>query len=416
MISSKILRLAAVFTAIVLAPLSLHAQARDFHTQRVVLDDGNGNTTTIQTTGAANGTFTVPSNTPNSGDVITSTTSGGTTWQAPGGLPSGTVIMYTSSTAPSGYTLLSGPTILSGANSWTSEAAVPTYRNVPMTGAINGKIYVVGGYASSLAALSSMDVYDAASNTWSTDVTTGTFTGRAEGSAAVVGGKLYVMGGNKNPGYSTDNQVYDPVAKSWTTKAAIPSTGRYGPIALASGNYIYLIGGGNGQNLLNNDVYDVSTDTWNTTKTGVALTSVMSGAVGAALNGKFYLLANNVSPDFRSYDATANTWSTLGVTGLTSRQSATLAAANGNIYAIGGVISSGPPNPPQYLNTTELFNPSTGTWSAGISNGLTPQYGAVSAVVSSTIYMLCGKNGGASNATLNESIISGTSIYYYVKN
>ena len=173
----------------------LHAQSRDFHAQRVVLDDGAGHTTTIQASGTT-GTFSPPVNGSAVGDVITSDGSGGTAWQAPVGVPSGTVILFTGSTAPTGYTLLSGPTIIAGNSAWISKTPSPTYRNAPMIGSINGKIYVVGGYAASLAVLGTMDIYDPALNTWSTDITTGTFTPRADGVAAVMNGKMYVLCGN----------------------------------------------------------------------------------------------------------------------------------------------------------------------------------------------------------------------------
>ena len=388
--------------------------SRSYHTGSVVLDDGNGHTTTIQASGTT-GSFSPPVNGSALGDVITSDGSGGTAWQAPVGVPSGTVILFTGSTAPTGYTLLSGPTIIAGNSAWVSKTPSPTYRNAPMIGSVNGKIYVVGGYSATLSVLGTMDVYDPTLNAWSTDITTGTFTARGDGVAAVMNGKMYVLCGNKNPGYSADNERYDPVTKAWTTMAAAPG-GRYSPLAGTSGNYIYLIGGGNGSNLLNNDVYDVVNDNWNVTRVASPLPSNSNNSSAAVVNGKFYLAGGNgsgSSATLRSYDPGTDTWATLTTTNFTDRGLLTAASINGKLYAIGGLVSGGPPfffsNP---VATTEIFDPSTNSWSAGISTGLTPQFGGRSAVVGGTIYMICGKSSGL----LNEALLAGTPVYYYVKN
>jgi hypothetical protein len=62
---------------------SLHAQSHGVAAGEVILHDTSGHTTTIQPSSSGSGTFTPPINSANSGDVITSDGSGGTSWQPP---------------------------------------------------------------------------------------------------------------------------------------------------------------------------------------------------------------------------------------------------------------------------------------------------------------------------------------------
>ncbi|MFI5202552.1 MAG: kelch repeat-containing protein, partial [Candidatus Kapaibacterium sp.] len=78
---------------------------------------------------------------------------------------------------------------------WSTASSTGfTARTDFATAAVNGKIYVIGG-AKGNTNLSTMNVYDPSTDTWSTPTTTGTFTPRWSLGAAVVGGKIYVMGG-----------------------------------------------------------------------------------------------------------------------------------------------------------------------------------------------------------------------------
>jgi N-acetylneuraminic acid mutarotase len=77
-------------------------------------------------------------------------------------------------------------------------------------------------------------VYDPANDTWE-NKTAMLGTG-LPGSANVVDGKIYVMGGYPN---STLNQVYDPATDSWAVKAPIP-TEYSGPSVVYNGKiYVF---------------------------------------------------------------------------------------------------------------------------------------------------------------------------------
>ena len=80
--------------------------------------------------------------------------------------------------------------------------------------------------------------------------------------AAVVNGKIYVMS-------SSSNYQYDPETDNWTTKKSIPTARGFGFAIATIQDKIYVIGGNNGpygymNYLSTNEVYDPSTDTWET--------------------------------------------------------------------------------------------------------------------------------------------------------
>ena len=88
-------------------------------------------------------------------------------------------------------------------------------------GVIGGKFYVMHGWQQGYTELS---VYDPATNRWTPRTPLGL--GRPGAATAVLGGKLYVIGGDRyNDGVETVDItiVYAPVTDAWTRRAALPS-------------------------------------------------------------------------------------------------------------------------------------------------------------------------------------------------
>jgi N-acetylneuraminic acid mutarotase len=100
-------------------------------------------------------------------------------------------------------------------------------------GVIDGKFYVMTGSFDpndpSGGVKAHFAVYDPATNTWTTRTPLGLE--RPGVASAVLGGKLYVMGGVRFNGVGLDildiTIVYDPVTDAWTRRASLPSA-RYG--------------------------------------------------------------------------------------------------------------------------------------------------------------------------------------------
>jgi N-acetylneuraminic acid mutarotase len=135
-------------------------------------------------------------------------------------------------------------------NTWLRRATPPTDHSGGAGGVINGRFYLVGGYKILHCSVNgqpstcsqddnAMHVYNPATNSW---------TSKAlipvklhEASAVVLGGKLYVVGGETEFG-SNDAQVYDPASNTWSQKAALPQETYDGAAAVAGGKIVFLAG------------------------------------------------------------------------------------------------------------------------------------------------------------------------------
>ena len=85
---------------------------------------------------------------------------------------------------------------------------MPTARQSPAAAVINGKLYVVGGRNSAGAYVSTVEVYDPATNAWSSK--TSMPTPRTGLGVIAVNGLLYAVGGTNSGGAVAANQVYTP--------------------------------------------------------------------------------------------------------------------------------------------------------------------------------------------------------------
>ena len=147
----------------------------------------------------------------------------------------------------------------------TQKADLPFFGAQGVTGAIDGKLYVLPGFCSGelwpRAGYCEQETnrrfyrYDPATNAWQP---------RAQaphshrgGAGAVLGGKLYVAGGFRGEGGFTpvsDLDVYDPQTNTWKTLAPIPTAGR--AVGAALQGRFFVVTDGHAY------VYTPSTNTW----------------------------------------------------------------------------------------------------------------------------------------------------------
>ena len=119
-------------------------------------------------------------------------------------------------------------------DAWARLATLPQARHHMTLTAVGGQLYGVGGFTGGFPvwqAQPTMFIYDPARNAWraGTDLATP----RAEGIAAAVDGKLYLIGGRvrATPAAShfdehvdsTLNEVFDPVRAQWSARAPAPT-------------------------------------------------------------------------------------------------------------------------------------------------------------------------------------------------
>jgi N-acetylneuraminic acid mutarotase len=269
---------------------------------------------------------------------------------------------------------------------------------------VNDKIYVIGGFGDSLLS-TTVAVFDPAANSWSSPATTGTFTPRGSLASAVINGKIYVMGGMTGPetpeNMSNKLEIFDPATNAWSTPVTTGIfTQRNNLCACVIDGKIYTLGGFDASNDVNTfEVFDPATNVWSTPKTNG--TFPPHGAFTAhVINGKIYTIGgfNNLAPahhrvlnEVDVFDPTPNTWSTCATTGtFTARLLHASGVVDGKIYAIGGTPDV---RNPLMTNTLQVFDPETNAWATPTTTGtFTPRSYLSASVVNNKIYVLGGQD------------------------
>lgn len=136
-------------------------------------------------------------------------------------------------------------------NKWESRSAMPTPRNHPAIGAVNGKIYVIGGRITSpnvgnfsAEAVAVVEEYDPATDKWR--AMNKMPTARSGQGWATYQGYIYVAGGEDRNSHMDavlrDVEAFDPATNQWFMLPPM-TTARHGVNVAAIGNRLYIIGG-----------------------------------------------------------------------------------------------------------------------------------------------------------------------------
>jgi N-acetylneuraminic acid mutarotase len=151
-------------------------------------------------------------------------------------------------------------------NTWRERSPMPTPRNHTTAGAVNGKIYVIGGrvgaaFISEATDVSVVEEYDPAADKWSAPRSRMP-TARSALGSGVLNGRIYVAGGEFQDPHMMATfravEAYDPASDSWSIMPSMPVS-RHGLAAGVIGNRLILVGGdvqssGSGVNVSTNEV------------------------------------------------------------------------------------------------------------------------------------------------------------------
>jgi len=258
--------------------------------------------------------------------------------------------------------------VFASQQAWDYSNDMPSNRVGFGTANVNGKTYLFGGYNNS--ALNKVEEYNPNTNTWTTK--TNMPTAKGVFGTAVVNDKVYIIGGfTGNPAYFNSGSAlssveeYDPASDSWKSKSPIPDPLFWTSAAVYNGK-IYVFGGARNQTTPATNivyVYDPLTDTWST-KNNMPVS--LQGFASIVVNNKIYLLGGYnestiIQKSLWEYDPLRDSW--VQKTDMSSaRASHSMIYSNGIIYAIGGGLVAG-----VATNLVEQYNVATDTWVTGPS-------------------------------------------------
>lgn len=197
---------------------------------------------------------------------------------------------------------------------------------------------------------------------------------RSEVQTAVVGGKIYLVGGNTLARHGDEividnhsgiTEVYDPAANSWTRLSPVPMGANHTAIAVLDGK-IYVAGGFTERRHTNSVdwffVYDPATDTW---RQLASLSSRRGSPAMAAVDGKIHIVGGRTTDEegplatHEVYDPQTNEWSAAAPLP-TARDHVGIAVVDGKIHVFGGRTSNGTSN----VGLHDVYDPATDSWSS----------------------------------------------------
>lgn len=212
-------------------------------------------------------------------------------------------------------------------------------------------------------------------------------TSRVDPAAAVVGDKIYVVGGTGEQAvFFPKLEIYDTNTGTWSTGASIPWD-RRSCEAVSVGDIIYTIAGSDAPNALQS--YNTITNTWRTERSS---TIERVGHAAVAAGSKIYVIGgtgrNGYLNSLEIYDTKSGEW-TIGESMPTARQNLTAAYASGKIYVVGG--RNGKDYYGGKTSVMEIYDIASNSWSTGPSCPIANDCGA-SVGVGNKIYVMGGTN------------------------
>jgi N-acetylneuraminic acid mutarotase len=293
--------------------------------------------------------------------------------------------------------------------SWTTAAPAPTARTEVTAAVLGDRIYVIGGFAEpslsnlpSLTITNKVEVYDPVTNTWTTRAPLPV--GLHHAAAVVAANRLYVIGGYTQALLSVWHPVatvyrYDPDKDTWTERAPMP-TARGALAAAESDGKLYAIGGYDGSgNRAEVEVYDPAANTWTAR---APLPTPRDHLAAATVGGKIYAIGGRVNQSYARnlstvevYDPATDRWTKVADLP-TARSGITAGVLRGTIYVLGGEAPEGT------FRTNEAYTPDTGLWhsAAPLPTG---RHGLGSAVIGDRLYVISGgPKPGGSYSSVNE--------------
>jgi N-acetylneuraminic acid mutarotase len=311
---------------------------------------------------------------------------------------------------------------------WKKAAPFPEPDEELYGVAVNGKLYVIGGWGDGKARGVTYE-YDPATDKWAKKKSMPRPSHHA--ALAAANGKIYVMGGFVAP---QDTQIpvggawqpiddaweYDPAADSWKSLPPLPSK-RGAAVAVEAGGKIYVIGGvttvegskdpfftffGPARVLTTNDVYDPATNKWESRR---PMTVARNHAFAGAVNGKIYVIGGRTGHGFilsatntdvvEEYSPVSDMWSAPKERMPTPRSGGAWGTDGRRIYAAGGEVTT--KELVGAFRGIEAYEPASNSWTTLPSMPM-PRHGVAGAVIGNRFYLVSGMIQSAGALTFQD--------------
>jgi len=223
----------------------------------------------------------------------------------------------------------------------------------------DGRVLVTGGDGEGVGVLSTTELYDPAKNAWSTGATM--TTRRAQHTATTLqDGRVLVIGGRSTADTATSSstaELFDPKTGTWSAAGAMTLRRVDHTATLLPSGKVLVVGGADEAN------FHSDAELWDPgSRTFAAAGALSSGRVfhSATLLGTKVVVAAGYEVDPLStteiYDATSGAWSAGPALAAVHSEHAAVALDATHLLVIGGFS-----DPSTFSNVTEVLNVATGT-------------------------------------------------------
>ena len=278
-----------------------------------------------------------------------------------------------------------GPSpIIPSAGIWTATGSMVANRSGHAATLLpDGRVLVIGG-GSGGKTLASAELYDPASQTWTT---TGSMDSSRSGHTAtpLLDGRVLVAGGRIAASVPPSTELYDPASGTWTATGSMDAHRSGHTATLLLDGRVLVVGGRNGEgDVASAELFDPATGSWTAT---ASMDAARRGHTATLLPDGRVLVAGGFSGETavasaELYNPVSGSWTpTGGMDGRHTYHTATL-LPDGRVLVAG--IGDGPAN-------AELYDPSTGSWTA-TGNMLTARfYHTASLLLDGTVLLAGGE-------------------------
>ena len=266
---------------------------------------------------------------------------------------------------------------------WALTGSMSTSRIAPVAALLqNGEVLIAAGQNAAGTMLGTAEVYNPATGTWTLTGPMASAPGTGATATVLPNGTVLVAGGCCTPEAGPDAlaaaQIYNPATNSWTATGSM-STGRYYATATLLGNgTVLMVGGdyivpnmnsGNGSSpLASAEIYNPATGTWQSA--GTTATPHVYATASLLPSGQVLVAGGSASgccdgvTGADLYTPSTGTWQAAANMNVQREEAAAVALPNGTVLMTGGYMGD---TATPYLTSTEIYQPSTNTWTLGPS-------------------------------------------------